>query len=299
MRELLSSLHPIRSILDLCRADRRAAANASSPQPGGPAILRRTSGRESAVRSKAATRSGRPLRGSTLPMARMYGGSDSPRDRGGGSGVSPLWMTCTRSPSTWKWSMTSSAMDWDTVWMEAPSATARRMRPGYRSDVGLHNSGKRTGVRSCTVTSRAALREGGTTKFVPCTTSTGPVHRSIAGWSKRAQVRSNASAGIGIRRAARTEPGSCSGRAFPAVALSPYPMTSRSGSVETAEMKPLTDSPTPVRTPSRGVASIATATERTGPGMHRTLESDGRRPRCRSTGSYGIDRRSRSDACRW
>ena len=48
-----------------------AAASASSPHPAGPAILRWTSGTESAIRSNAATRSGRPLRGSTVPMARM------------------------------------------------------------------------------------------------------------------------------------------------------------------------------------------------------------------------------------
>ena len=47
--------------------------------------------------------------------------------------------------------------------------------------MGVHNSGYRTAVRSQTETSRAARRDGGTTKLVPWTTSTGPSTSPPAG----------------------------------------------------------------------------------------------------------------------
>ena len=63
---------------------------------------------------------GSPLRGSTVPMARMYGGSESSRATGGRSGVSPLWITWTRAGSTRNEATTSSAMAWETTWTDAP-----------------------------------------------------------------------------------------------------------------------------------------------------------------------------------
>ena len=52
-------------------------------------------------------------------------------------------------------------------------------------------------------------------------------------------------------------------------------MTSRSGWVAAALMNPATDSPTPVRTPSNGVASIATTTGPATSGMGPNLRESG------------------------
>ena len=174
--------------------------------------------------------------------------------------------------------MTSSAMACETVWMEAPCSSARLMRPGYRLDVGLQSSGNRTGVRSCTVTSRAAFGEGGTTKLVPWTTST---DRSIAPpWDGRTVPTPGATLLPGSGLVALVSPNwaAVPEAICPAVMLRPYPMTPTWGSVATAAMNPATDSPTPVRTPRSGVASTATVTEPAGLGMCRTIESARLRP---------------------
>ena len=47
------------------------------------------------------------------------------------------------------------------------------------------------------MTTRPARRDGGTTKLVPCTTSSGPVNHSMGGADVRRQARCKGRAGIG------------------------------------------------------------------------------------------------------
>ena len=78
-----------------------------------------------------------------------------------------------------------------------------RLRPrrggrcrGTRGSMRRTSAGKRTAVRSWTVTTRAARRVGGTTKFVPWTTSAGPTNHSMGGTERRAQIRCRGRAGM-------------------------------------------------------------------------------------------------------
>ena len=52
-------------------------------------------------------------------------------------------------------------------------------------------------MRSCTDTTAPARLEGGTTKFVPCTTSTSPMNHSIGGVAPRPHRAWSGRAGIG------------------------------------------------------------------------------------------------------
>src|SRR3954447_1715590 len=148
-------------------------------------------------------------------------------------------------------------MNSDGVWTHAPRASARRTSVGYISDVGVHSSGNRMAVRSCTVTTSPPRRDGGTTKFVPCTTSTDPVHHSTAGASARAHARSSAPAAIGDRTSG-TPGGSRSDSSDRPCHVRPYATRSTSVRVASAGSIPATKAPTPVRLPTNGVASTAT-----------------------------------------
>jgi len=106
----------------------------------------------------------RPLRG-------------SPR----GPGATPEATTRTRSGGTANASTISAFIASAIVCTHAPLLTARRIKAGKRNDVVAQSSGNRSAVRSYTDTTLAALRAGGTTKFVPCTTVTPPVKRSTTG----------------------------------------------------------------------------------------------------------------------
>ena len=217
MRVLLSSTHPMRWIRPAWRADRRPASSASSPHPAGPAIFELDVGDGVGDAIEGCHQIGEAL-------ARFHG-SD-------GEDVRRLRFVAGER----RWQRSEPVVDdvdpgaarrgsaprprppWPVRrcgWTRRGQG-ARRIRSGYRNEVGLQSSGKRTGVRSCTVTSRAAFRDGGTTKLVPCTTSTGPVQRSTAGWSNRAHARSTAVAGIGTGRPARTESGNAAGSDLPA-----------------------------------------------------------------------------------
>ena len=122
----------------------------------------------------------------------------------------------------------------------------------------MHSSGNRMQVRSCTVTTSAPLRLGGTTKFGPCTTSKRPVQFSSDGWLLNRQAARRGRAAIG--RLTTAIPGGTTDfserapRAEMAKAV-----TSISGGVNRARICSV-QTPMPVRRPSSEVASKATRT---------------------------------------
>ena len=139
---------------------------------------------------------------------------------------------------------------------------ALRPRPGGRGGGNRawrrsHNSGKRTAVRSWTVTTRAARRVGGTTKLVPCTTSIGP-GEPLDG--------RDAAVGPGqVQRPGRHGPLAHldAGGDERRQAAAPPPGHGEGGDVEVGHAAKgpqgtLAERPTPVRVPSSGVASTAT-----------------------------------------
>ena len=206
------------------------------------------------------------------------------------------WMRSASSPNH---SPTSSATNCESVWTCAPRATARRISPGYSSVSGVHSSGKRTGVRSCTLTS-ATPRVGGTTKFVPCTTSTRPVHHSIGARSDRFHTARSGRAGIGprCRVAACPRPrnvtakgtsstGRSSGSAVAAVAVAIALVRSASSSSATRW-------PMPLRRPSIGVTSMATRRGAAAFGLGVAIGDEGRAHR----GGAASTLRSRGDVAR-
>ena len=91
----------------------------------------------------------------------------------------------------------------------APRARARCSIAGYRNVSSVQSSGNRRKVTSWTVTTTGA-RAGGATKFVACTTSTGPVQSSARGrLAPRSQNSRTTVAGMG-RVAAVTPSGTAS-----------------------------------------------------------------------------------------
>ena len=83
-----------------------------------------------------------------------------------------------------------------TVCTVAPRASARSTRRGSWRTAAVHTRGIR-GRSGRGSSPRRRPRVGGTTKLVPCTTSTGPVHRSMRGWSARRHAARSGVAAIG------------------------------------------------------------------------------------------------------
>ncbi len=102
---------------------------------------------------------------------------------------------------------TSSATKSLYVCTVAPRPSATLISRAYDSVSGVHISGNRANVRSWIV-SKTGAAAGGATNAVACTTSTGPVHRSIAGVATRGHRIRVARAGKG--RVAHRTPGGAS-----------------------------------------------------------------------------------------
>ena len=113
-------------------------------------------------------------------------------------------------------------------------------------------------VRSCTVTTSAACRVGGTTKLGPWTTSTAPVHHSMAGWSDRRHAWRKGRAAIG-RFTIEIPGGTDEARASRPRQVTPKATTSRSGRPGSRASTSWANTPTPVRAPISEVASKASS----------------------------------------
>ncbi len=153
--------------------------------------------------------------------------------------------------------MTSSATNSEGVWTHTPSSTARRINAGKPRVNRSHSSGNRTMARSCTVTTRAALLDGGTTKLVPWTTWCDPMNHSTGGWDERFQATCSGRAGM-ARCEVDTPEGARSEMACRRLQLMANAETSRSDREASPPSAPAQNAPTPVGRPKSGVASRAT-----------------------------------------
>ena len=120
-------------------------------------------------------------------------------------------------------------------------------------------------MRSCTVTTRAARLVGGTTKFEPWTTSTGPTNHSTGGSELCRQARCSGRAGM-ARWAVDTPAGTNEAIPWRRRQLTANADTATGGpggpgrrdSPDSPDRAPAQKAPTPVGRPRRGVASKAT-----------------------------------------